>query len=323
VNLDPSRVALALVLAASIAASLLVYDHQSATVSSLSSELAEKSLRVDQQLQTIDENVRLLDTQQKELNDKAAQVEALRSEIQDLVQQTESQEALIAQRSERIDQLEADISQLQMQATTLEQEVGLLQSEIQAKDEDLAELILENAAGRRTHVAYFGLGVDGKGNGVVFPMELEIISSGSGRISVDVSNVDYQAGFQDAVRTAVTAAAAHTGVPVSNKDIILRLVNDGKEVIQVDGMSAGAAIAVMIIAGLTERQLDDSILVTGTIQPNGTIGKVGGISAKAEAAIDFGADKLLVPSGQEFSDNRIEIEGVADIEELAGRIIRS
>jgi predicted S18 family serine protease len=321
VNLDISRVALALALAASIAASLLLYAHQAATVSSLSSELAEKSLRVDQQQQTIDENVRLLDSQQKELDNKAAQVEALRGEIQDLVHKTESQESLIAQRSERIYQLEADISQLQMQATTLEQEVGLLQSEIQAKDEDLAELILENAAGRRTHVAYFGLGVDDKGNGVVFPMELEIIGSGAGRISVDVSNVDYQAGFQDAVRTAITAAAAHTGEPVFNKDIILRLVNDGKEVIRVDGMSAGAAIAVMAIAGLTERQLDDSVLVTGTIQPNGIIGKVGGITAKAEAAIDFGVDKLLVPRGQEFSDNRIEIEGVADIAELAGHII--
>lgn len=197
----------------------------------------------------------------------------------------------------------------------------MLQSEIQAKDQDLTELILANAAAKRVHVAHYGLGVDDNGEGIVFPIEIEIIGSGAGRISVDVSNVQYAASFQTAVRTAAEVVSDYTDVTVSDKDVIVRLVNESENVIRVDGPSAGAIIAVMMLAGLQEKQLNPDILVTGAIESDGTIGSVGGLQGKADAAADYGAEMLLVPDGQEFHDSRIEIEGVEDINDLADRMI--
>lgn len=316
-----TRIALAIALAASVTASVAIYGFQTATINSISSELVDKSFEVDQQKQTIDEYASLLATQQQDLADKDAQLDKIRSEIEGLAQRIESQEKLAAEKSAQAEQLQLQLEQWQSQAARLEQEIGILQSEIQAKDEDLADLILENASSRRVHVTYYGLGVDEKGDGVVFPIEVEIIGAGGGRISVDVGNVDYQTGFQEAVRTAVSVAAKFTNVPVSDKDIIVRLVNTGSGLITVDGPSAGAAMTVMMIAGLTEKQPDSSVLVTGTIRSDGTIGRIGGIASKADAAYEYGAAKLVVPRAQQFQDSRIEVVGVSNVDELVRHTI--
>ncbi|MEM3159650.1 MAG: S16 family serine protease [Nitrososphaera sp.] len=263
----------------------------------------------------------MIASQRTELETKSAQLEELQSEIGALAREIDSQESQIAEKTKQVEQLQDELGQLQSQAILLEQDIASLRSEIQAKDADLADLILENASARRVHVSYFGLGVDENGAGVVFPMELEIIGSGDGRISVDVSNVDYQTGFQEAVRTAAAVAADYTGIAVSDKDIIIRLVNNSDGLITVDGPSAGAAMTAMMIAGLTEKQPDSSVLVTGTIRSDGTIGRVGGLAGKADAASAFGADKLLVPMVQQFQDGRIEVVGVSNVEELVRHII--
>lgn len=320
--------ALAAIAAASVAASLVIYVQQTAAINSISSELAEKSSQISQQSQQINEYAALVSAQVEELADKSAQFEALQGEINDLAREIELQKRQITSRTAQIERLQADLVAsnselvlLQQQAADLEEEISTLQSEIQAKDRDLAELILANAAAKRVHVTHYGLGVDEDDDGIVFPIEIEIIGSGAGRISVDVSNVQYAASFQTAVRTAAEVASDYTGVTMSNRDVIVRLVNESDDVIRVDGPSAGAVIAVMMVAGLEEKQLDPDILVTGAIESDGTIGTVGGLQGKADAAADYGAETLLVPDGQEFNSNRIEIEGVEDIDDLADRII--
>ncbi|HXG06750.1 MAG TPA: hypothetical protein VNI77_05415 [Nitrososphaera sp.] len=50
-------------------------------------------------------------------------------------------------------------------------------------------------------------------------------NSGRGSIAVDISNVQYEPTFQEAVRTAAAVASEYT-VPVSDKDIIVRIIND-------------------------------------------------------------------------------------------------
>lgn len=272
-------------------------------------DLAEKSLQADQQKQALDEYASLLEAQQNELAEVNTQLEALGAKVSSLSQELESQERLVSEKS--------------AQAAGLEQQISALQSEIQAKDKDLARITLENESGKRVHVAHYGLGVDENDNGIVFPIEVEIIGSGGGRISVNVNDVQFEATFQDAVRTAAAVASEYTGISVSDKDIIITLVNDSDSLIRVDGPSAGAVLAAMITAGLEGKQLDPSVLVTGTIRSDGTIGRVGGLSGKADAADAFGAEKLLVPKGQEFQDGRIAIEGVADMKQLASRIIAS
>lgn len=314
--------------AASIVIGAIIYPQQSAKINDLSLELESKSATIERQSQTISEGSSLIASQQQEIADKSIQLANLQGQIVDLFGEIESREKTIAETAEQADRLkveladkQAELRQIQLQITKLQNEISLLQSEIKAKDEDIAQLILEKNAGRRVHVMHYGLGVSDN-KGIVFPIEVEIIGSGNGHISVDVSNVQYEASFQGAVRTAVAVASEYTGVSVSNKDIIVRLVNTEDGLIEVDGPSAGAAITAIMVAGLAEKEIDQSVLVTGTIRSDGTIGKIGGLASKADAAAAFGAKTMLVPAGQEFLHGQIEIVGVADIGELAGHLVK-
>jgi uncharacterized protein len=298
---------MAIALAISVAVSLVIYNQHTLTVNSLSTDLAEKSLQADQQMRVIEENSSMLATQHEELVQMTRQLDQMQTEIASLEQEIESQITLIAEKS--------------AQAQDLEQQISLLQSEIQSRDQDLARIMLENDSVRGVQVTHYGLGVDKDDKGIVFPIDVEIIESGEGRISVNISDVQFEPAFQDAVRTAAVVASAYTGITVSDKDIIVTLVNDSGGLIKVDGPSAGAVLAALIAAGLEEKQLDHSILVTGTIRQDGTIGRVGGLPGKADAAVEFGAAKLLVPRGQVFPDDRIVIVGVADIKQLASLMI--
>jgi predicted ATP-dependent protease len=263
-----------------------------------------------------------MSSQQQEISDKTAELGTLQSQVDELSDDILLIESLIERRTAEAAFLRSELLEKDEELEDLQSQLNLLQEEIEEKDKDIADLILEKES-ERFHVLYYGLGVDEDGDGVVFPIEVEIIKSGDNRISLDVSNVQFTATFQTTVRTAVEVASDYTGVKVSDKDIIVRLVNKSSGVIRVDGPSAGAAIAAIIVAGLQEEKLDPDILVTGTIESDGTIGSVGGLAGKAGAAAEYGAHTLLVPEGQEFQHDDIDVDGVEDIGELASRIIDS
>lgn len=69
---------------------------------------------------------------------------------------------------------------------------------------------------------------------------------------------------------------------------------------RIDGPSAGGLMTVAVLAGLLGHTVDPSITMTGTINPDGTIGPVGGIPHKIEGAAAAGKTLVLVPSGQRF-----------------------
>jgi PDZ domain-containing secreted protein len=76
----------------------------------------------------------------------------------------------------------------------------------------------------------------------------------------------------------------------------------------------------MIAAGLADKEIDSSLLVTGSIDEDGTLGRVGSIEEKIVAAHAFGADAMLVPESQEFESETLPVVGVADIAELMERL---
>jgi uncharacterized protein len=88
-----------------------------------------------------------------------------------------------------------------------------------------------------------------------------------------------------------------TGIELGRTDILVTVISEG-EVDVVDGPSAGAAITVAIIASVKGEFINESVFITGTINPDGTIGQVGGIPEKALAAAKMGAREFLVPRGQ-------------------------
>jgi PDZ domain-containing protein len=66
----------------------------------------------------------------------------------------------------------------------------------------------------------------------------------------------------------------------------------------ISGPSAGLAITLAIIDALTPGQLTGGkrVAITGTIDPEGNVGEIGGLPQKALAARQAGAQILIVPS---------------------------
>lgn len=146
--------------------------------------------------------------------------------------------------------------------------------------------------------------------GLVMDITVDIRDGGRGLVLV---NTEIPAGvdFQTSARTAVRVAQQHTGADLSGKDIIFSITSReqaGKEESRldaVDGPSAGAAMTLLLISELQSKELDGSVLITGTIEPDGTVGPVGGVPEKAIAAGEYGAKLLLVPAGEAVYESQV------------------
>lgn len=122
------------------------------------------------------------------------------------------------------------------------------------------------------------------------------IKPGDGNILVNTATAT-GVDFQSSARTAVKVAENIADVDLSNSDVIFSIAS--KQNMQaVDGQSAGAAMTVLLISELTHKDIRTDVLMTGTISPDGSIGRVGGIMEKADAAGKYGAKIFLVPDGQ-------------------------
>jgi uncharacterized protein len=131
--------------------------------------------------------------------------------------------------------------------------------------------------------------------GVVMTAEVEI-RRGEDRLLINTQpkiGIDLQASGQ----TAEVVVQHITGVSFDNLDVILTIRGES-EVDVVDGPSAGAAITICMMAALQNRPTDLNVFISGTVNPDGTIGKVGGLPYKALAAAKKGAVLFLVPPDQ-------------------------
>ncbi len=90
----------------------------------------------------------------------------------------------------------------------------------------------------------------------------------------------------------------------------------------IGGPSAGLMFTLEIMNQLTDGQITNGhrIAGTGTISPDGVVGAIGGVRQKVFAAIEVGADYVLVPEGN-YEDaltaagDEIEVVSVANIEQ--------
>lgn len=129
------------------------------------------------------------------------------------------------------------------------------------------------------------------------PMTLIIeVRPGDGSIFV---NTEPKMGLylQDSARTAAQVAQNLTGFSLADRDIIVS-AKAPFAVEAVDGPSAGASMTILMIAAIEGREIRPDIMLTGTIEPDGRIGPVGGIVAKAEATAETGTSIFLIPEGQ-------------------------
>jgi len=93
---------------------------------------------------------------------------------------------------------------------------------------------------------------------------------------------------------------------------------------RIDGPSAGALMTTGVLATLRGDKVKEDAAMTGTINPDGTVGPVGGIVHKIEGAAEAGKKLVLIPVGQRYSYNynKGEMVDVVDRGEKLGVEVR-
>ncbi len=136
--------------------------------------------------------------------------------------------------------------------------------------------------------------VDNEGNGVVTTLKVQA-QNGEGRVLTDVNNLLFWVDTQYSIRTAQRVAQNITKINISDVDLIYTIETNAS---LIEGPSAGAALTIATILALENKTINDSVMITGTIMSDGSVGPVGEVITKANAAKDVGATLFLVPKGQ-------------------------
>jgi predicted S18 family serine protease len=119
------------------------------------------------------------------------------------------------------------------------------------------------------------------------------IKPGSGRVLV-VTKPLMGLVFQDAANVAVYVAQKKTGIELGGSDVVFSVTSE-VEIPAIDGPSAGALMALLTIAALENKSLNQDVTITGSIDKDGRIGEIGGVVEKAIAAKEMGKKLILLP----------------------------
>jgi uncharacterized protein len=136
--------------------------------------------------------------------------------------------------------------------------------------------------------------VSSQGNGALGETHVKI-SPGDGSTLLNADPF-IETDTQASAKTAKIVAQDFTEDKLDNKDITYSFRIDGN---YVGGPSAGAAMTLATIAAIENRSVPQDIAVTGTIRSDGSIGRVGGILEKAEAAGQNNLKTFYIPEGQD------------------------
>ncbi len=159
---------------------------------------------------------------------------------------------------------------------------------------------------------------NGELRGAVANLVVEL-HNGTGRVFV-YTNPLTQIDTQASARLAKEVACSTLEVDCSKYDFFYIITSDSEII---GGPSAGATMTVATMALLQNVSLRHGVYMTGTINPAGSIGPVGEVFKKAEAAYGIGAKVFLVPRGESvvYGENGSEINLVDSAEKSWGMSI--
>ena len=133
---------------------------------------------------------------------------------------------------------------------------------------------------------------DGTSKGGVEPAVV-VVTPGTGGFEVDLATEQAQgAGPQWVAASGSAAAVATLLSSVDPRTIDIRFEVSGP----IDGPSGGAMLTVAVLAAIRGLELREGVTMTGTIGPDGSVGRVGLVPTKVRAAADAGYTLVLVPA---------------------------
>jgi hypothetical protein len=139
-------------------------------------------------------------------------------------------------------------------------------------------------------------------SGSLYRCVVEVVPHTTGSVAVGVIE-------GEVFGTGAMWRAACWAAPIAAASILNLDLADFRFTYQVegstDGPSAGALLTCATLAALLGDELLPEATMTGTINPDWTIGPVGGIAYKLEGAADAGKTTVLIPYGQRMEYNSL------------------
>ncbi len=132
------------------------------------------------------------------------------------------------------------------------------------------------------------------GGGAFIQVNLSIVYPGSGRLFFSAKPL-VELDTQATARIASYVAASIAGVDYYSYDYYVVMTSNS---LVVGGPSAGALITVGFLSLFLNKTLNKNIAITGMINPDGSIGPVGGLLDKLDAVASSGYKVFLIPLGQ-------------------------
>jgi Lon-like ATP-dependent protease len=130
--------------------------------------------------------------------------------------------------------------------------------------------------------------------GIVIPIVAEVTPASSRSEGKFIPTGRLGKIANEAVKNVSAVIKKHMGKDVSNYDMHVQFLQTYEGI---EGDSASISIAVSILSAMENLPVDQSAAMTGSLSVRGEVLPVGGVSAKAEAAINAGMKKLIVPAG--------------------------
>ena len=147
--------------------------------------------------------------------------------------------------------------------------------------------------------------VDNDGNGVLTSITLDS-APGTGGITLRLHSSTVSPDTQESIRTAVEEGAKLAGKDSESYDFT---VGFDETIGNVNGPSAGAAMALMAYSGISGERMAPGFILTGTVEHGGLVGPVGGIKEKIDATGNNGSFRTMaIPAASldDFSGNVLD-----------------
>jgi Lon-like ATP-dependent protease len=136
-----------------------------------------------------------------------------------------------------------------------------------------------------------GLAVMGDA-GIALPIVAEIAPAGSKNEGKIIATGKLGKIAEEAVKNVSAILKKHLGKDTSNFDIHIQFLQTYEGV---EGDSASVSVATAVISALEDAPIRQDVAMTGSLSVRGDVLPVGGVTYKAEAAMDAGINTIIVP----------------------------